>query len=94
MSRIELGSKVKDSISGFSGIVVGKTEWLYGCVRIGVAPDCTDKDGKTIDTAWFDEGQLIVLKTRTEVEKKLKKELPKKSTGGPRDGERAASHRP
>ena len=29
----ELGSRVKDSITGFEGFAVSRTEYLYGCVR-------------------------------------------------------------
>ena len=35
---INLGDRVKDTLTGFSGIVVAKTDWLNVCARMGV-PD-------------------------------------------------------
>lgn len=73
---IELGDEVRDTISGFTGIVIGRTEWLYGCVRIGVSPRKVNKEsGKIIDAQWFDEPQLEVLTPR--------KKPNKLSGGGP-----------
>ena len=58
---INLGDKVKDPVSGFVGIVTSRTEYLYGCIRVCVAPPI-DKDGKLRDTGVFDEPQLVVVK--------------------------------
>lgn len=55
---IKLGSKVKDTLTGFEGIATGRTEWLYGCVRITIEPDKLDKDGKCIPSEWFDEQRV------------------------------------
>lgn len=75
-TKLQLGDTVKDSITGFQGIAVGRTAWLYGCDRIGVEPR-EMKDGKTIDIAWFDEARLVVLKAGTI-------RVAQVSTGGPR----------
>ena len=56
-----LGDKVTDSISGRSGIVIGRTEWLYGCVRLTVQPQ-EHKDGKPVDPFVVDEPQVSVVK--------------------------------
>lgn len=58
--RIELGWKVKDKISGYEGIVIGRTEWLHGCTRVTIQAQEL-KDGKPIDSCTFDEPQLDVL---------------------------------
>jgi len=63
---VKLGQKVKDSISGFEGIVTGISTWLYGCVRVNVAPDHLDNDGKPIEAQWFDEPQLVGQKAKKE----------------------------
>jgi len=63
MSKIHLGDLVRDPISGFQGVVTARTEWLYGCIRISVAPEKLDKDGKVQDAQWFDEPQLEFLGT-------------------------------
>ena len=54
---IDLGSKVKDMITGFTGIAIGRTEWLYGCTRI-VVESQELKDGKTVKPEWFDEQRV------------------------------------
>lgn len=33
---VNLGQVVRDRITGYSGVVIGRTDWLYGCVRYGV----------------------------------------------------------
>jgi hypothetical protein len=57
---IKLGENVKDSITGFNGKAVAKTEWLYGCIRIGVQSPNLDKDNKPLPVEWFDEAQLVL----------------------------------
>jgi hypothetical protein len=54
---VRLGASVTDSISGFTGIAVSRTEYLYGCVRVGVEPGNL-KDGKPGETQYFDEQRL------------------------------------
>lgn len=56
---IKLGEKVKDSLTGFEGIVVAKAEYLDGCIRFQVLPEKLMKDGKIADPEWLDEGRLI-----------------------------------
>jgi hypothetical protein len=58
---VNLGDKVQDRVSGFTGIATGHHVYLNGCVRISIEPDTLDKDGKIIDARIFDEGQLIVV---------------------------------
>lgn len=53
---IQLGRKVKDVVTGVTGVVVARTEWLYGCVRITFQPQL--KEGKMPDTITLDEQQL------------------------------------
>lgn len=57
---IKLGSKVKDRITGFSGIATSHVKYLTGCDQIGVTPG-VDKDGKVQDTHYFDHTRLDVL---------------------------------
>ena len=58
---INLGARVKDTITGFEGIAVSRVEHLYGCVRYSVQPTKLNKDGKPIENEWFDEAGLEVL---------------------------------
>jgi hypothetical protein len=55
-----LGDRVKDRISGFTGIVTGKAHYLYGCTQCSIKPQGLH-NGAPIDADWFDEPQLEVL---------------------------------
>lgn len=61
-TKINLGDRVKDKITGFYGIVVAITHWLNGCVRVSIQPEKLEKDGKIPDSQAFDEAQLVVVK--------------------------------
>lgn len=74
---IQLGDTVKDKISGFKGIAVGRQEWLTGCVRY-VVQQKVDKDGKIPEAFAIDEPCLVVLKKAKAV-KPMKPDEP----GGP-----------
>jgi len=63
-SGIKLGSLVRDIYTGFQGVAVAKTEWLYGCSRICIEPQDLDKDGKPVDQQWFDEQRIEVIKAK------------------------------
>lgn len=58
--QAELGDKVKCKVTGFTGIVIGKSKHLYGCDRVGVQPP-VDKDGKALDAMWADIDAVEVL---------------------------------
>jgi len=60
MFKHELGTRVKDRVSGLVGTIVGRTEWLYGCRRYSVQPDGV-KDGKPFESIGFDEDALAPL---------------------------------
>ena len=76
MAKINLGDEVKDLVTGFTGIVIGKTTWLTGCDRFIVQPKGVNKEGKIYDNSSFDEESLIVVKA-----KKVKE--GQRETGGP-----------
>lgn len=67
---VVLGTKVKDKITGFEGIAVSRTTYLYGCVRVCVEPQGLH-DGKPIESQYFDEQRL--------------EDVPTAVTGGPGD---------
>lgn len=73
---IKLGVQVKDKITGMTGIVVGRTQYLYGCNVYGVTPQVLE-NGKRLDTEWFDEGRLEVISSGVN-----KKEVQSKKHGG------------
>ena len=57
---VELGQKVKDTLSGVKGTVIARTEWLFGCVRVTIQPT-GEKDGVPFDAFSVDEPQVEVI---------------------------------
>jgi hypothetical protein len=54
---IPLCERVKDSLTGFTGITVGYFFYINGCIHVLVQPTEL-KDGKPIEDQNFDEGRL------------------------------------
>lgn len=80
MFKFNLGDIVKDSITPFKGVVVGRTEWLNGCIRYALQSQKLDTNGTPTDFQQFDEAQLVLVE-----EKKTKKATKAEDrTGGPR----------
>ena len=61
---IQLGSTVKEAITGFAGVATGRCEYLTGCTQILVQPEGLDKDGKKKEAHWLDEQRLTVDKKK------------------------------
>lgn len=54
---IKLGETVTDTITGFSGTVIGRVEYLTGCIQFEVQSKEL-KDGVPVRAQWIDEGRL------------------------------------
>ncbi len=67
--RFELGDILKDRVTGFEGVAIGRTAWFTGCDTVGIKPT-TLKDGKTIDAEWFDIRRIV------KVEEKVSEATP------------------
>lgn len=57
---INVGDRVRDRITGMMGIVIARTEWRYGCIRLTVQPGEL-KDGRPVDGYQLDEPQCEVV---------------------------------
>jgi hypothetical protein len=79
---IQLGDKVKDRVTGFTGIVISRTEWLNGCIRIGIQPQEL-KDGKSIEAEWYDAQQVEILESGAIVLTPQTNPEPAAKKGGP-----------
>ena len=55
--RIELGWKVRDTVTNFEGIATARCEYLNGCVQVQVHPTIDEK-GDIRKAFWIDESQL------------------------------------
>ncbi len=76
MIVIELGSKVKDSITGFKGTATARCVYLNGCIQYEITSSSL-KDGAPLKE-WFDEGQLKVVAVKKPAQK-----APRDRPGGP-----------
>lgn len=52
-----LGSRMRDMITGFTGVVTGRAEYISGCAQALVAP-AMKPDGSVPASEWFDEQRL------------------------------------
>ncbi len=76
---IQLGQKVRDKVSGFTGIVISSHQYLSGCTRFQVQPPVLKKEPhKMLDAQTFDEPNLEVLEDTPVVN-------PTPRRGGPRN---------
>jgi hypothetical protein len=57
--KFELGQKVECIVTGFTGIVIGRNEWLNGCKQYCVKRKI-DKEGNIKEGQWIDEEQLKI----------------------------------
>jgi hypothetical protein len=88
MHTVNLGDKVKDRVSGLTGIAVARTQWLNGCVRIAIQPSTLDKDGKVQEATYVDEPQIDILKAgaiKVEIGTPEPVRTERNKTGGPLD---------
>lgn len=72
---IKLGMKVKDRVTGFTGIATAKVEYINGCVQFCVKPP-VGVDGKMPEGEYLDVQQLEEVKGEGV-------DLNQKKTGGP-----------
>ena len=74
MFAVDMGKKVKDKVTGLTGIITARSENLYGCNRYLIQPPA-GKDSKVPDAWWVDEDQMTVVGDGVTVKRK--------DTGGP-----------
>lgn len=79
--NVNLGSLVRDRITGFEGVAIGRHEYLTGCNKVTVQPQGLTKEGKVKESQWFDEQGLLVVTPASEMASFVDK--PDGRTGGP-----------
>lgn len=55
MEPLQLGQKMKDTVTGFEGVAIGRCEYLHGVPEFGL--QALSKEGKP-ETHWFAESRL------------------------------------
>jgi hypothetical protein len=73
-----LGCRVRDRVTGYTGIVDGVMECLNGCIRYSVQP-AVKEDGTKQEGWWIDQGQIEFVDTGIN----MQKPVTKTKTGGP-----------
>lgn len=54
---MKLGITAKDKITGFTGILTGRAEYITGCTQYLVQPPL-NKEGAFVDAHWIDVDRL------------------------------------
>jgi hypothetical protein len=80
---IKLGDRVRDRISGLTGIVTGFHTYLYGCERASITPE-EHKDGKPAESFVVDAAQCVLEKA-TAVAGYAPQDLSAERPAGPRN---------
>jgi len=58
--KFELGVKVKDVITGFTGVVTARCEHITSCNTYAVNPQEVS-ESKPVEPAWFDENRMELI---------------------------------
>jgi len=68
--KLELGQEgVRDRITGFTGTVTGRAEYLTGCRQYLVQPPAKKDHSEWVDGRWMDEGRLVLVSEGEETNK-------------------------
>ena len=79
--HLEFGQRVRDKITGFTGIVVNVSKWNNGCINVGIKPEVL-KDGKPQEVEFIDIQELEI------VEKNVHP-APSRLAGGPKPNQKS-----
>ena len=64
---IKMGDLVKDRISGFEGVVVAVSEYLYNADRVCVRPNSLNEDGSLKDSNFFDNTSVDIIQKNSAI---------------------------
>ena len=81
---INLGDRARDRISGFIGIVTGRSLYLVGCDHLQLSPETLSDKGDRRDSCWFDAPQLELVDVgAVPPESLIEPDTPATKRGGP-----------
>jgi hypothetical protein len=63
-SIIQLGQTVKDKLTGFTGLVTGRCEYISGCHQILIQPPVKGEN-EFVEPHWLDEERVETLPAAT-----------------------------
>lgn len=62
--KYELGEVLKDIVTGFEGVAMGRTQYSTGCNHYGLIPQKLTETGIPNEWVWLDETRLIPSKKK------------------------------
>ena len=68
--KFELGMEVKDKITGYSGIIMSRIQYLTGCVQYEIQNPNLTKEGQVREWLRFDEDALVKIR-KAPIKKKV-----------------------
>ena len=57
---LKFGKQARDKITGFTGILVARNTFIFGCDQWGIAPKISS-EGKRLETEYFDDGRIEII---------------------------------
>lgn len=57
------GKQARDKVTGFEGVITGKSIFMYGCEQLCLMPS-VDKEGKMREGQWFDVARIELLEEK------------------------------
>ena len=60
--KFNLGDEVKTKVTGYKGIIRGRSDYLTGCNTYGIQSQKLDKEGMPKKWQWFDEDEIELVK--------------------------------
>jgi len=86
--EIEHGMRVRDPITGFQGIAVGKARWITGCDRIAVRGELGEDESNHThpDLVHIDEPKLEIVDRNPSVRAAMVEKTEGRDPGGPDNG--------
>lgn len=86
--KFNLGQRAKDVVTGFSGVIMSRIQYMTGCNQYGICPTKLDKEGKTIEWNYYDENRIVLAGKALKLPK-AKGEKEVKGADGPLPASRA-----
>lgn len=80
--NIPHGAIVKDIVSGYQGVVIGKTTWTNGCVHVIIQAQGLTKDGDPISPRSFDEIDVQIVDEKPAITEKMRAHAATSGSGG------------
>jgi len=69
MFKFKLGEILKDKITGFTGVVLGRAEYATGCIQYGLLSPKLNKEGESLPWHWIDQVRLITTGKKVKIGK-------------------------